>query len=518
MHFSLANLVREHAQDRPDRVAFVGADRSLTFAQLHSRAARVATALREAGVRPGDRVALLMKNTLEFFEVVFGVNMVDAMVVALNWRLTAPELAEIVDDAAPSVVVVDAEHAGLVPPSTRARVVVLGPQFEAWLGGVAAEDPGVVAGPDHVALVLYSSGTTGRPKGVMITNENLSHLPVMARELFRMRPECVHLVGSPLFHIGGIGTGLTLTALGGRSVLLREASPELILSAVERERITHAFFVPAVIQRLVELSEAQPFDLSSLELLAYGAAPMSEALLRRAFSTLRCGFVHCYGMTETTGTVVALPPDEHVPEGPGARLLRSVGRPLPWAEVRVTDLDTGEEAPPGRFGEIRVRSVHNTKGYLNQPDVTAETLVDGGWLRTGDGAYRDEEGYFFLQDRIKDMIISGGENVYPAEVENVLEDHPAVSEVAVIGVPHERWGETVKAVVVRRAGNDLDPDELVAFARTRLARYKCPTSVAFVDELPRNPTGKVLKKVLRVEYGEAPRPVPGLTAAGPTAQ
>jgi acyl-CoA synthetase (AMP-forming)/AMP-acid ligase II len=499
--FSLANMLRGHAEDRGDQVAFVGAQRSLTFSELRGRSARVATALQAAGVGPGDRVALLMKNTLEFFEVVFGASMVDAMVVALNWRLTAAELAVIIDDADPSVIVVDAEHQGLVPASTRARVVVLGPDFEAWLAGSAEEEPLVASAPDHVTLVLYSSGTTGRPKGIMLTNENLSHLPLMARELFRMRQEHVHLVGSPLFHIGGIGTGLSLTALGGRTVLLGDATPESILSAIERERVTHAFFVPAVIQRLVELNEAQPRDLSSLELFAYGAAPMSEALLRRSLTVLGCGFVHCYGMTETAGTVVALPPDEHVPDGPRARLLRSVGRPLSWAEVRVIDLDTKEEAPPGRFGEIWVRSPQNTKGYFNQPEETAKTLVDGGWLRTGDGAYRDEEGYFFLQDRIKDMIISGGENVYPAEVENVLEDHPAVAEAAVIGVPHERWGETPKAVVVRRAGTDPDPEELIAFTRTRLARYKCPTSVDFVDELPRTPTGKVLKKVLRSQLG-----------------
>jgi acyl-CoA synthetase (AMP-forming)/AMP-acid ligase II len=200
--------------------------------------------------------------------------------------------------------------------------------------------------------------------------------------------------------------------------------------------------------------------------------------------------------------VVALPPEEHVPDGPRARLLRSVGQPLPWHSVRVTDLETGEEAATGEVGEIWVRSGMNMKGYFNQPEVTAQTLVQDGWLRTGDAAYRDEDGYFFLHDRIKDMIISGGENVYPAEVENVLAAHPDVAEVAVIGVPSERWGETVKAVVVRRDGSGAGAKELIAFTRDRLAHYKCPTSVDFVDELPRNPSGKVLKKLLRDAYAE----------------
>jgi long-chain acyl-CoA synthetase len=235
-------------------------------------------------------------------------------------------------------------------------------------------------------------------------------------------------------------------------------------------------------------------------MVAYGAAPMSETLLRRALTGLGCGFVGCYGMTETAGTVIALPPEDHVPDGPRSRLLRSIGRPLPWQEVRLVELVTGADAAPGQVGEIWVRSGSTTPGYLDQPAATAATLVEGGWLRTGDGAYRDEEGYFFLQDRIKDMIISGGENVYPAEVENVLEEHPAVAEVAVIGVPDARWGETVKALVVHRGGTEVTPDQLIAFARERLAHYKCPTSVDFVDELPRTATGKLQKRVLREAY------------------
>lgn len=317
-----------------------------------------------------------------------------------------------------------------------------------------------------------------------------------------MTPESVHLVLAPLFHIGGAGTGLTTTTLGGRTVILQEANPALILEMIERERVTHAFFVPAVIQRLIEAPEARTRDLTSLQYIAYGAAPMTETLLRNALDTLGCGFVGCYGMTETAGTVVALPPEEHVPGGPDGRLLRSVGKQLPWHTVRVTDLATGDEAAPGQVGEIWVRSGMNMKGYFNQPEVTAGTIVEGGWVRTGDGAYRDEAGYFFLTDRIKDVIISGAENVYPAEVENVVAAYPDVVEVAVIGVPHEKWGETVKAIVVLRPGSETPAEQLIAFTRERLAHYKCPTSVEFIEELPRNPSGKVIKKVLREAYAQ----------------
>ena len=505
MTFTLANLVRRHAEERPGHPAIVCDDRRLTYGDLHERSSRVASALLDAGVQPGDRVGVLVKNCAEFYELVFGASKADAFVIGLNWRLAAPELAAILADAEPKVLVVDPEHAGLVPDRADLRVVTLGEEYEQWLAGASPQDPAVPSDPDSVALQFYSSGTTGLPKGVMLTNANMSHSATMAREGFRMGPDSTNLVVSPLFHVGGAGYGMMAMTQGGCTVIMRDVVPDLVLETIARERVTHAFLVPAVIQMLLDAPSIGDHDLSSLELISYGAAPMTEALLRRALATFGCGFLGVYGMTETAGTVVALDPADHEPDGPRSRLLRSVGKPLPWLEIRVADLDTGEEAPPGQVGEIWVRSGQNMKGYWNQPETTAATLVEDGWLRTGDGAYRDEEGYIFLQDRIKDMIISGGENVYPAEVENALADHPAVADIAVIGVPHERWGETVKAVVVPASGSDPTPDDLVAFARTRLARYKCPTSVEFVSDLPRTPTGKVLKKVLREQYVEQSR-------------
>jgi long-chain acyl-CoA synthetase len=284
---------------------------------------------------------------------------------------------------------------------------------------------------------------------------------------------------------------------------MRDADPGTLLQTIAREKVTHAFMVPAVIQAVIDAPGFGEHDVSSLQQISYGAAPMTVTLLRRAMTAIGCTFLGVYGMTETAGTVATLAPEDHDADGLRTHLLQSVGRPLPWIELKVADLGTGEEAAPGTVGEILIRSAQNTPGYWRQAATTERSVDGNGWLRTGDGAYRDADGFIYLRDRIKDMIISGGENVYPAEVENALAEHPAIVEVAVIGVPDDRWGETVKAVVVLRAGTTLDLAELRAFARARIAAYKCPTSVEIVGALPRNASGKVLKVKLRQTY--APR-------------
>ena len=506
--FSLGATIRRLAGERPDDPAFVTSEETQSFAQFDARSSRVAAALHAAGVGRGDRIAVLLRNGAPFLEVAFGASKAGATLVALNWRLAAPEIGAILADARPAALVCAPELADRVPDRAdrprQMNVLALGAAYDAWLDATAAEDPLVAVAPGDVALVLYSSGTTGRPKGVMLTNENLSYIPRMARDLFRMTPESVHLVVAPLFHIGGAATGLTTTTLGGRTIVPRDADPEAILDAIERERVTHAFFVPAVIARLVASLRERPRDIASLRYVAYGAAPMTETLLRDAIDALGCGFIGCYGMTETSATVTMLAPEEHRVSGPEAARLRSIGRQLPWHTVRVTDLDTGEQAPVGQVGEIWVRSPMNMAGYLNQPEATAETLRDDGWLRTGDGAYRDADGYLYLTDRLKDMIITGGENVYPAEVENVLAAHPDVADVAVIGLPDPRWGETVTAIVAAPPGTQPEPAALIAFTRERLAHYKCPTSVRLVAELPRNPSGKVIKRMLRELFAPEP--------------
>jgi acyl-CoA synthetase (AMP-forming)/AMP-acid ligase II len=273
-----------------------------------------------------------------------------------------------------------------------------------------------------------------------------------------------------------------------------------VLADLERHRVTNALFVPAMLQFLTAVPGAADRDYSALRSIVYGASPITDEVLVRSMRTFKCSFIQVYGLTETTGAITELAASDHDPDGPRARLLRSAGKPYPWVELRIVEPDTGQDRPAGEVGELWTRSVQNMKGYWHKEEETARVFTADGWLKTGDAGFMDAEGYVFLTDRVKDMILSGGENIYPAEVENVLSGHPAIADVAVIGVPHDRWGETVKAIVVRQAETDPPPEEIIEYARRRLAHYKCPTSVDFVDSLPRNPSGKLLKRQLREPY------------------
>jgi len=306
-----------------------------------------------------------------------------------------------------------------------------------------------------------------------------------------------------MFHIGGIGWTFLGLWNGATTVLVREFVPESVLDILERERVTNAVLVPTMLQMLCAVPGAAKRDYSALRSIAYGASPITTPVLKAALRTFRCSLYGIYGLTESTGGVMQLDPEDHDPDGPREHLLRSAGRPFPWVELRVVDPAAGSDLPPHQVGEVWLRAPNVTPGYFNRPAETAATLTDDGWLRTGDGGYLDEEGYLFLTDRIKDMIVSGGENVYPVEVEEALSQHPDVLDVAVIGVPDERWGETVKALVIPRPGRAPAPQDLIAFARERLAGYKLPRSVELVEELPRTASGKVLKRELRDRYSAA---------------
>jgi acyl-CoA synthetase (AMP-forming)/AMP-acid ligase II len=505
MTFLLATLIAELAADRPEAPAVTLGDSTTTFRQLDARSSQLAHALMREGVQRGARVGIMSRNSPLMWEAVFACSKIGAVLVAINWRLSPREVATIVRDADPVVMLAQAEF---VDPLAAAdvRIVTLDEKYEELIGDELATAPRAELDTDDVVLQLYSSGTTGVPKGVLITNRNLAASPLSGEHLYRMESSSVNLVVSPLFHIGGIGYGMTALSRGGHTVLVREADGTSLLRTIEQHGVTHSFLVPSIIQSLVDAPSITQTDLSSLQYVAYGGAPMSAVLLRRAMDMLGCAFLGVYGMTETSGTVIALFEDDHQPEGDRSHLLRSCGRPLPWmGDAAVFDPFTGEPALVGQVGEIWVRSSMNTPGYWNQPAATRETLLDSGWLRTGDAAYLDDEGYFYIHDRMKDMIISGGENIYPAEVESVLYEIPEIREVAVIGVPSERWGETVKALVVLRDGSVTSEADVIAFARDNLAHYKCPTSVDFVVELPRNATGKILKNQLRSQYRETVR-------------
>jgi long-chain acyl-CoA synthetase len=521
--FSVAGMLRTNVAERGDRAMFRSDAGVVTWADHHRRAAMVAQALRADGVAPGDRVAFLDRNGLAYFEVLFGGALTGAVNVAVNWRLSPVEMAGVMDDSRARVLVVDPEFvpclagmdSGLPAVS---RVVVLGDAkaeadrggasdlarrvgYDDWMGGQDAVDPGYLGGPDEVSLQLYTSGTTGLPKGVMLANRNIAHMmELAAADAFGIDADTVSLVAMPLFHIGGSGWALCAMSRGGTSVILRDMNPAALLRLVQTERITHAFVVPAVLMMLLAAPEITSTDLSSLDTIFYGASPIAEEVLVRCMDVIGCRFSQVYGMTETSGAIIQLVPEDHDPDGPRRHLLRSAGKPLAGVEVRIVEPDTGSDLPPHAVGEIWTRSAFNMLGYWEKPEETRRTVGDDGWLRTGDAGYADDEGYIYLHDRIKDMVVSGGENIYPAEVENVLLAMVGVADAAVIGVPDDTWGETVKAVVVRSAGSEISAGAVIDFCRLRLAHYKCPTSVDFTETLPRNPSGKILKRELREPY------------------
>jgi long-chain acyl-CoA synthetase len=493
----VADVVREQADRRGDHVAVRTADRALTYAQLDERSSRLAQALRARGVRKGSRVAHLDRTGPEVVELLFATSKLGAVIVPLNWRLAPPELRTIVGDARPRVVIAGATYADVAAELAREpELVVLGDEYERLIAAHEAIDPGVRGAPGDTVLQMYTSGTTGLPKGVLTTHRNLA-AAAASSTLWRFDHDSISMTPLPMFHIGGIGWAYLGLWNGATTILVRDFLPETVLETLERELVTNAVLVPTMLQRLTEVEGAADRDYSALRSIAYGASPITTPVLKAALRTFRCPLFGIYGLTESTGGVVQLDPDDHDPDGPRERLLRAAGRPLPWVELRVVDPKTGTDRARGEIGEVCLRAPNVMAGYFERPRETTAVLTPDGWLRTGDGGYLDDEGYLFLTDRIKDMIVSGGENVYPVEVEEVLAHHPDVTEVAVIGVPDERWGETVKALVVRRPGSTPTADELVEFARERLAGYKLPRSIEFVDDLPRSATGKVLKRELR---------------------
>ncbi len=508
--FCIGDIVRRWADTAPEAPALTLDGTTVAWSQLYERCQRVAGALKPAGVGVGDRVAFLDKNGIESFEVLFGGSLIGAVNVAVNWRLAPPEIVYVVNDSEAKVLIVSAELMGPLEPlvgqlTTVTSIVVIGgepgdhPGYEAWLSAAEAHDPGRPAGADEVAVQLYTSGTTGPPKGVMLTNWNFSGIIDAASQL-EIGPESVSMVAMPLYHIGGSSWALFGMAAGSHSIIVREIDPVAILGLVPQHGITHTFLVPAALLFLTLVPGVEAVDYSSLEFIVYGASPISEDLLERCVEIFDCSFYQVYGLTETTGAITLLTPADHRDTEHRDRL-RSAGRPMSDVEVRCVDLSTGADVEPGDVGEIWVRAPQVMKGYWHNPDATATSVTPDRWFKTGDAGYV-VDGYLFLHDRVKDMIVSGGENVYPAEVENALMRHPGVQDVAVIGVPSKRWGEEVKAVVVKAAGQDPAPADLIEFARSTLAGYKVPKSVDFATDLPRNPTGKILKKDLRGPYWE----------------
>lgn len=508
-------LHRARQQD-PDRVFTVCSERRRTVAQSCDRIARLAGALRGLGVADGDRVGIVALNSDRYHEVLLAVPWAGGVINPVNIRWSATEIAYSFVDCGTDVVIVDDAFVGLVPAlreqAPNLRTVVYcgdGDVPEGTLGyeeliAATAPVPDAMRHGDQLFGVFYTGGTTGHPKGVMLSHDNLmtSALGSVASVDLLTRGG-VLLHAAPMFHLADIAGWMMGTLLGGSHVFLPSFDPVAAVAAIVEHGVTDSLLVPTMIQMLADSPVAAAADLSSVQRLLYGASPISEAVLRRARKVLpNARFTQAYGMTETAPIATLLDWQAH----DDAVLRRSCGRAVMHVDVQILDPD-GVEVPRGEVGEICVRGDNVMVGYWNRPEATAEAVREG-WMHTGDGGYMDERGYVFVVDRIKDMIITGGENVYSAEVENALAKHPAVAQVAVIGVPDDRWGERVHAVIVMKAGEDVSDDGLRDFTRTLIAGYKVPRSVSFVDALPMSGAGKILKRTLREQYwGEDARQV-----------
>jgi fatty-acyl-CoA synthase len=508
---NLADIIRAQGKTRGYTTAFEFEGRRTSFAGLDIHTNRVANALIALGLKPGDRIAYLGKNSDIYFELLLGAMKANVVMAPVNWRLAGPEIAFIVEDCKAAVLFMGPEFVEQVRsiqsqlPSVRTFMTTEGGasdwlDFAAWRDAQSGDDPKVPIGEKDIAIQLYTSGTTGKPKGAMLSHANFLSLVraggVERPDWNKWSNDDVSLVAMPVFHIGGSGWGVLGLYHGAKGVIAREFDPTKVLDFFEKSGITKLFMVPAAMQFVVRQPRAREVDFSKLKYMLYGASPIPAALLKECIEVFKCGFVQMYGMTETTGTIVALPPEDHVE---GLDRMRSAGKALPGVELAILDAD-GNKLPPGEVGEIATRSGSNMAGYWNLPEATAKTLDADNWLRTGDAGYMDSDGYLYIHDRIKDMIISGGENIYPAEVESAICDHPDVAEVAVVGVPDAQWGEAVKAIVVMKSGKKATPADIIGFTRTRIAGFKTPKSVEFIEALPRNASGKILRRHLRDPY------------------
>ncbi|OGO46535.1 MAG: hypothetical protein A2W34_03640 [Chloroflexi bacterium RBG_16_64_32] len=517
----------------PDRLAMACDGDRRTFAQLQERVNRLANALQSLGVGKGDRVAAMALNSIPYIETYYACAKLGAVFVPLNYRAKNEELSYMVNNSETKVMFVGERYLDLTaairpefqtvqqficydlpagrhgarPGQTPARLGEGMTPYEDLLAAHEPEELFVDVEDQDATIIIYTSGTTAMPKGVVLTYLSMSVYVTNTVEPANPETHDVTLLSVPIYHVAG-ATAILSSVWGGRTLaVLPQFEPQAWLDAVQSHRVTHSFVVPTMLSRIMDHPSFGKSDLSSLKLIAYGAAPMPYETVTRAVDAFQCGLMNAYGQTESTSTLTFLGPEDHqIPEGPPEererklRRLRSVGRAMDDVVVAIID-PQGELRPSGQEGEIVAQGARLMSGYLGRHDETDEAMR-GGWLHTGDVGWMDEEGYVFITGRTKDLIIRGGENIAPGEIEAVLEQHPAVAEAAVIGVPDVEWGEEVKAVIVARGGQKPSTEELTAFVKERLASYKAPKHYAFVDELPRNYLGKVLKTDLRKQHGE----------------
>ena len=509
---SIVDGLKKSAATSPDKTAAICGSIRYSFSDLNERVDRLSTALLGLGIERGDRVAVLALNCHRFFELYYGIAQIGAVAVPINFRIPPREIKYILDHSGSRAIAVDA---ALTPAleavrsqlETVERFISIAdhqaPGFLAYEELIANSPPLVDAPPiddEELLGLFYTSGTTGEPKGVMLTHRNMLSNIAHSEGVYKYLPTDVYLHSAPMFHLADGAAVFSNTARGATQAFIPRFDPKNVLETIARERISLALFVPTMINFLLQEPDLASYDLSSLRHITYGASPIAPEVLRRAMKIFGCDFGQGYGLTEASPLLTVLTAEDHARTDENAdRRLSSCGKPVPGVDVRVVDTE-GNDVKPGDVGEIIARGPNIMAGYWKRPADTEQAVVDG-WLRTGDLATVDEEGYLYLVDRKKDMIVTGGENVYSTEVEAVLYEHPAIKEAAVIPVPDPDWGEAVHACVTICDGERVEPEQLIEFCRDRLANYKVPRSVEIIDgELPKGGTGKILKKQLREKY------------------
>ncbi|HST12353.1 MAG TPA: long-chain fatty acid--CoA ligase [Terriglobales bacterium] len=473
----------------PERMALASGGTRSTFRELHDRVASIAAALSKHGFRAGDRLAILLPNEPQYIELVYACAWLGVIVVPLNTRLSVIEIDHVLADASPRGII---RHSSLPAPTVQLSWQLVLDEEPLDVRSDSYPDP--IYDPEAILALVYTSGTTGRPKGVVLTHANILANIDHVNYWMPYKEGGVYLHAAPVFHIADFPFMFAAPAFGACQVTIPKFSPQNFCETVEREGVSHTVLVPTMINMLTQFPELKRYDLTSLEQLGYGGSPMAPELIQRTREALpHIKLVQAYGLSET-GFLTALLDHEHTEER-----LKSCGRTCPGIDVQIVD-KSGKEVPVGEHGELAARGANVMRGYWNNADETKQTFRDG-LFRTGDFGYQDKDGYFYILDRLKDMIVTGGENVYSAEVEAVISEHPAVREAAVFGIPDPKWGELVMACVVLRPGETLSSDDLIAHCRRSLATYKIPRRVEFLEtELPKNGSGKILKRVLRERF------------------
>ena len=515
---TLADIPRHYARTQPEKLALIDGAGARSFGQLEETSNAIGAALIAERVPHRSHIGFIGKNSARYFEALFGAAKAGCAVTPLNWRLSEPELQLVIEDAGCPVILVDCEFAAIAKSlqsrcANAFRCIQFDStsnepgEFEAWIGAVAPIDPKVPVAPEDTGVLIYTSGTTGKPKGVQLTHRGFFYMRLCEHfePALQWQADDVMLMVMPNFHL--VGTGLSVQSLynGSTVSILPALDPGRTLKLIERDRPTICALVPTAIQMLLDHPDAATTDFSSLRLVMYAGSPISSRLLQRALAEMKCQFMQFYGATESSGAITLLRPEQH--DINNEPRLRACGTPLPLIEVKIVDAE-GNELPDGATGEFVVRSPALFGGYWNQPEATAAVL-NNGWYRTGDAGYRDAEGLLYIVDRVKDMIVTGGENVYSGEVEQALQKHPAVRVSTVIGLPDERWGERVTAVIIVAENATLSSEEVIAHCRSLIAGYKVPKSVHFVEALPMTATGKVLKRAVRDQLVVALQKVAG---------